>query len=123
MASEQLLTEHAELWAAVRMHFQEAFKEHFRGVVLYGSEALGEAHEDSDMNLVVLVTGPIQLRKDIYTAVSAVYDLQLKLDRLIHVRPINIEVFRAGEYRLLPDPQERGDTCMNGAREFWARAL
>jgi predicted nucleotidyltransferase len=44
--------------------------------VLYGSEARGTAHPDSDVDLLVLLRGPVSLGKDLKTIIDALYPLQ-----------------------------------------------
>ncbi len=78
---------------------QKAFGDRFRGLVLYGSEARGTAAPDSDIDLLVLLTGPIQLGKDISTITRAIYPLMLELDRIIDAVPADVRHY---EKELVP---------------------
>ncbi|MBU4270422.1 MAG: nucleotidyltransferase domain-containing protein [Planctomycetes bacterium] len=69
---------------------QPAFGDRFRGVVLYGSEARGTAGADSDVDVLVLLTGPIQVGKDISATTRAIYPLMLEMDRIIDATPADI---------------------------------
>jgi predicted nucleotidyltransferase len=61
--------------------------------VLFGSEARGDAQPDSDIDLLVLLEGPID-SKDIPTIVDALYPLQLEIpDRPIHALPADAKDF------------------------------
>jgi predicted nucleotidyltransferase len=89
-----------DVLAQVRPRLQEVFGARLHNVVLYGSEARGEAMPDSDIDLMVLLAGPISLMRDIETIVHALYPLQLEIDRPIHAIPVKQESFDAGDYRL-----------------------
>ena len=92
----------------IRPRLEAAFHDRLRGVLLFGSEARGEAGEDSDVDLLVLLDGPVQLGRDLETIVEALYPLQMKLDRPIHALPVPTEIFEAGEYGLYREVKRDG---------------
>lgn len=65
-----------------------------RGVVLFGSEARGEATEQSDIDLLVLLDGPIDLARDLEQNLMAVYPVALRLGRRISAKPVAIDAYR-----------------------------
>ena len=87
---------------------RDAYGDRLQGIVLYGSEARGEAAADSDIDLLVLLNGPVKLWKDIQTNVYALYDLQLEIIRQIHAMPVDVEAFRAGRYALYRNAKREG---------------
>ena len=97
-----------ELLNQIKNRLQQAHGDRLQGIVLYGSESRGDADPDSDIDLLVLLRGPIKLWDDIQTNVHALYDLQLELDRPIHAMPVDIEVFGAGEYALYRNAKKEG---------------
>ena len=97
-----------ELLSRIKNYLQDAHGDRLRDVILYGSEARGDAEPDSDIDLMVLLDGPIKLWKDIQTSVYALYDLQLEIIRPIHAMPVDVEVFRAGEYALYRNAKREG---------------
>ena len=92
----------------IRPSLQAAFPERFRGVLLYGSEARGAAREDSDLDLLVLLEGPLRLGRDLETIVQALYPVQLELDRVIHALPVSKAAFEAAEYGLYREAKRDG---------------
>jgi predicted nucleotidyltransferase len=79
----------------IRPRLEKAFGKRFRGVFLYGSRARGDNRSNSDLDLLVLLEGPISLARDIGTAVDALYPLQLQVDYPIHALPVTVEHFEA----------------------------
>jgi predicted nucleotidyltransferase len=97
-----------ELRREIRPRLEAAFRDRFRGVVLFGSEARGEAREDSDVDLLVLLKAPVHLGKDLKAIVDALYPLQLETDRPIHALPVPEETFEAGEFGLYREVRREG---------------
>ncbi|MCY2928241.1 MAG: nucleotidyltransferase domain-containing protein [Planctomycetota bacterium] len=86
--------------ARIKSILQDAFKERLAGVILYGSEARGEAGPDSDIDLLVLLNGPVDSWPDIRTCTDVLYPLELELGRPIHATPTDRHVYEAQEWRL-----------------------
>ena len=85
-----------------------AFGTRLAGVILYGSEARGQADEDSDIDLLVLLTdGPTE-PEDSWRCIETVYPLVLECGRPIHAEPINVAEYRAGEFPLYRHAQREG---------------
>ena len=96
--SERMITD--ELLQDMKARLKSAFGQRFQGVVLYGSEARGEATEDSDIDLLVLLEAPIALGQDLETIIHVLYPLQLEVIRPIHAVPVAPEEYEAGEFAL-----------------------
>jgi predicted nucleotidyltransferase len=93
----------------IRPRLREAFGDRLRGVVLFGSEARGEASPENDIDLFVLLEGPIDLGKDIATIVGALYPVQLEIaDRPIHALPAQVEDYEAGTFAVYHAAKREG---------------
>ena len=97
-----------ELLKRIKDLLREAHGERLQGLVLFGSEARGESGLESDIDLLVLLKGPVELWKDIRKNVAAVYDLQLEIERPIHAMPTDAEEFWAGKFSLYRTVQKEG---------------
>ena len=96
------------LLARVKSRLQAAYGDRLRGVVLYGSEARGEAAPDSDIDILVLLTGPVALGRELRTIIETLYPLQLEIERPIHAIPVAMNVYEAGEFALYRNAQREG---------------
>lgn len=97
-----------KLLKQIKELLQEAHGERLQGLILYGSEARGEAAPDSDIDLLVLLKGPIDLWDDIYKNVSALYNLEIQDYRSISALPVEVEAFEAGEYAIYRNAKREG---------------
>src|SRR6185295_18270955 len=70
-----------EIRKEIRPRLEAVFHDRFRGALLFGSEARGQAEEDSDVDIMVLLREPVELGKDLERIVEALYPLQLQVDR------------------------------------------
>lgn len=69
----------------VKAQLHELYGDHIKKVILYGSHARGEATEDSDVDVLVLVDQSLSPR-EVYDAVSdLLYDIILEEHELVSV--------------------------------------
>jgi uncharacterized protein len=87
---------------------QVAFGGRLQGVVLYGSEARHEAAEDSDVDLLVLLAGPVDQHDDSWTCIRALYPLVLELERPIHAKPTDVLTYETQETPLYRNVRQEG---------------
>lgn len=92
----------------VRERMQVVFNDRLRGVVLYGSEARGTAAAESDIDVLVLLDGPIDYGSDLCACIDAVYPLALDWERPINLEPADIRDFEAAEWPLYEKAKAEG---------------
>ncbi|HEY3359345.1 MAG TPA: nucleotidyltransferase domain-containing protein [Polyangia bacterium] len=97
-----------ELLRHIKARLTAEFGDRLRGVVLYGSVARRAAGADSDLDLLVLLTGPVSLWRDLRRIVESLYPLQLESDRPIHALPANVDDFEAGDFALYRNAKAEG---------------
>ena len=102
------MADESAIFAEVRPRLEAAFGRRFRGVLLYGSRARADAAPDSDLDLLVLLDGPIDVARDVGTITDALYPLQLKLDYCIHASPADFRDFEAQEFSLYRNVKREG---------------
>ena len=54
-----MLPDRDRVMREIRRRLESAYGARLRGIVLYGSEARGDAGPDSDIDLLVLLEGPV----------------------------------------------------------------
>ena len=96
------------LLAQITSRLREAFGTRLQGTVLYGSEARDEAEADSDIDVLILLTGPVHLWRDIQVALRALYPLSLEWDRPISPKPVDAAQYEAGGCPLYRRAQAEG---------------
>ncbi len=77
--------EREELLKRAKAALRDAFGERLQGVVLYGSEARGEAGPNSDVDLLVLLDRVDHYAADLRTGLSALYSLSSELERHVSI--------------------------------------
>jgi predicted nucleotidyltransferase len=78
------------------------------GLVLYGSHARGEADEGSDVDLLLLLKGRVEVGKEIQRTSSLVASLSLKSGRVLSLIPANVESYRVSSDPYLVNARREG---------------
>ncbi len=91
-----------EFKTEIRKRLFEAHRNRLRGIVLYGSMARGRITADSDIDLLVLLDGPISYGADLERNIHALYQVSLQIGRRISPKPV-----AAGQYERLDCPLYR----------------
>lgn len=108
MNTQEELLDKKILLARIKTRLQDVYGDRLRGVVLYGSEARGEATLESDIDILVLLTGPVALGKELRTIINALYPLQLEMDRVLEAFPVDEADYLRGEYAWYREAQKEG---------------
>jgi predicted nucleotidyltransferase len=97
-----------KLLGSSKTRLRRAFGSRLHGIVLYGSVARGEATTESDIDLLVLLEGPVDAWHDLRKCVEALYDLQLEITHPIHAIPVSARDYHAGKYALYRNVKKYG---------------
>ena len=98
----------SQLLAQLRDLLSERFGERYKSIILYGSESRGEADDESDIDLLVLLQGPVCLGTDLEEIISATYTVQKFLNRAFHFAIADFNDFNAGEFALYRTVKKEG---------------
>lgn len=83
----------AQTLAQLDHGLRELYGERFRGLLLYGSYARGEATDGSDVDLLLLLDGPVDLSQEILRVQAIKWPLGLAADLLLAVYPVSYQAF------------------------------
>jgi predicted nucleotidyltransferase len=89
--------EFTELFDEAKRVLRSAFPRRFDSLILFGSLARDAATPESDIDLLVLLTGPIRLWDDLERITRALYPLQLRTERMVSAFPASVESYNAQE--------------------------
>lgn len=76
---------------------EKIYEEKIVDIILFGSYALGKEHEESDIDLALILNKKIDKFEEIDRIIDKIYDLELKHDKIISIRPIALERFKKGK--------------------------
>jgi predicted nucleotidyltransferase len=77
-------------------------------VILYGSMARGDATPESDIDLLVVLEGPVDVVAETLRLVEVLYPLQLESDHYISVKVAQAAEYEAGRLQLYRNIRREG---------------
>lgn len=80
---------------------RDYYGDRFRGLLLYGSYARGEAWEGSDVDLLLLLKGPVDPVREILYSEPVTWPLALDSGLVLSVMPADYEAYRRSEGNFL----------------------
>ena len=72
------------------------FKSRFKGLVLYGSALHDSMNEQSDIDILVLLGGPVNLGIDLERVVNVTYFIQLTCNNQLHFQLADFNEYSTG---------------------------
>ena len=85
---------------------RDLYGERFRGLLLYGSYARGEAREGSDVDLLLLLEGPVDPVREMLYLEDVKWPLSLEYDIVLSVMPVSFQDFQKAESLFLSAVRE-----------------
>ena len=99
-----------EILNEFREAIEKLYGKRLKKVILYGSWARGEATEDSDIDLVIVLKGKIIPGKEIDKMINIITEINLKQGVLISVYPVSEEDYSTTNSPLLINVRREGVT-------------
>jgi len=87
---------------------EELYGKRLKNIILYGSWARGDATEDSDIDVVIVLEGKIVPGKEIDRMIDIITEINLKYGVLISVYPISEEGYSTINSPLLINVRREG---------------
>ena len=97
-----------DLLTRAKSILQAHYGDRMEGLILYGSEARGEATEESDIDLMVLLKEPFSTFEEISCITHVLYPLQLESERWISAIPGSADAVARGAIQLYRNILEDG---------------
>lgn len=91
----------AEVVAELRKGLEDLYGKRFYDLLLYGSYARGEQREGSDVDLLLLLEGPVDTGREIVRIEPIAWPLSLDHGIVLSVLPVSHEAYQKGETSFL----------------------
>lgn len=92
----------------LRTRLEELYGSRLHEVVLYGSQARGDATEASDVDIMVVLEGEVDAWTELQRMAKPVYDLELEMEEMITLYPIARAEFEHRDHPLLQNVHRDG---------------
>ena len=97
-----------EIITELRQELTKLYGDQLKKLILYGSQARGDANEDSDIDLMIVLTHLNSPGDEIFRMGKIKNQLDLKYDQLISIFPISEEDFSDKKTPLLENIRREG---------------
>lgn len=94
--------------AELKRRFQELYGDRLVHVILYGSRARGDHEEYSDIDVLVVLKGPVDARFERQRSLDLAANLSLEHDTVVHRIFASEEEFTAAAKAVLENAREEG---------------
>jgi uncharacterized protein len=89
-----------ELIGEIKRRLVELYGDRLKGIILYGSEARKTSRADSDVDILVLLAGPVNFGRELRSIVYSLYDLQLEAIRPLELLPVDAAIYESQQWPL-----------------------
>lgn len=93
---------------AVKQAAREVYGQRLDRIILYGSHARGEADGASDIDLMLVLDGPVDPFLEIDRLSEPIYDIELDHGVLFGIVPVSLEAYRTRSSPLIRNAQRDG---------------
>ena len=100
-AMDRLTPDLANVIAELRKGLEELYGDRFRDLLLYGSFARGDAREGSDVDLLLLLDGPVNTGQEMLRLEAIAWPLSLDHGIVLSVMPVSDQAYQKGETSFL----------------------
>ena len=94
--------------AEIRRRFQDLYGDRLVTLVLYGSQARGDAEPGSDIDVMVVLNGSVQAGAEVQRTGAVVSDVSLEFDEVVTCVFVNEEEFARRNTPLLLNVRREG---------------
>ncbi len=91
-----------------RAEIEKLYRQRLKQVILYGSWARGDATEESDIDLLVMLKGDVIPGQEIDRMIDIITNINLKYDVLISVYPLSEASYNTDNSPLLINVRREG---------------
>lgn len=84
------------------------YGDRYKGLVLYGSYARGEADEGSDVDVLLLLDGKVNVARELRYVEPIVWPLSLEQEIVVSLLPVSVERYRNGKDPFMRNVRREG---------------
>jgi UTP:GlnB (protein PII) uridylyltransferase len=96
------------LLADLRAALEALYGDRLVRLVLYGSQARGDAHAESDVDVLVVLEGPVQPGREIRRMSTSCFEVGLKHEAYISALPVSAEAYHSKPSAWLQNVRREG---------------
>lgn len=97
-----------EMLAEIKRCLQAAHGDRLKGVILYGSEARGDARTDSDIDILVLLDDPVDVGEELMRNIKSLHPVSDRTDRHISTYPVSARKYETYDCPLFRQVHKEG---------------
>ena len=97
-----------EVAARCKTILENHYGAQFKGLILYGSMARGQASSASDIDMLVLLSKPFDYFRELGQIIDLLYSIQLESEQLVSAKPAAVDEFEGGAIQLYRNVKREG---------------